>query len=154
MTRQQLIRDARYYALHLYVVLEMRRILKPVHNEEEALQRLCLHAREYYERTGGLPVHIVVQNGSTRRVVGVEDAPEELLRQVAHLLMDAIDNVWRQGEWRCRSVLSTLEHSCSHCVVANYSDAKVVAEWCEYCRATRLGVGSCCTYDFHVSVYL
>ncbi len=153
-SRQQLICDIRYYALHLYIALEMRSAVQPVRNEDEALQRLCLHAREYYERYGGLPVHIVVvdKNGN-RQVFDVEDAPVELLQQATHLVRDAADSVWRHGEWRCRSVLSTLEHSCDHCVVADYRDASVVAEWCTRCNITRYGVGKCCTYDFGVSVY-
>ena len=152
MTRQ-LIRELRYHALHLYTALEMRRVLRPARNEEDALRRMCLHAREYYERTGGLPVHIIVHNNGAKQVFDVEDAPTELLQRAIHLLRDVIGFVWYRDEWRCRSTLSTLEHSCDHCVVASYGDANVVAESCTYCRATQYSVGSCCVYDFVVSVH-
>ncbi len=40
MNRQQLIRDIRYYALHLYIALEIRSAVQPVRNNDEALRRL------------------------------------------------------------------------------------------------------------------
>jgi hypothetical protein len=141
---RQLIKRLEQLAADLYVALEINRIIRPAHNNEEALRRLCLYAREYYERTGGLPVYVVVYRNGAKQVYYVEDAPTELLHRAAYILRDAADDLWRRhGECRCQSVLSTLEYGCDHCVISHY----VVVKRCEYCRSSR-----CCTYDFGVSV--
>jgi hypothetical protein len=137
--REQLIKRLEQLVANLYVALEINRIIRPARNREEALQRLCLHAREYYERSGGLPVHIYTTSQA------VLETPVELLERAVSLLQSATDAAWR-GEYRCRPVLTTLEHSCDECILVRGRDYAVVARSCS--------LRSGCVYDFGVDVYL
>jgi hypothetical protein len=146
-SRGQLIKRLEQLATDLYVALEINRIVRPARSREEALRRLCLHAREYYERAGGLPVHIyTTSTDNNRQAVDLETAPVELLKRVISLLQFAGDMVWWGREYRCRPVLTTLEHSCDECVLLRDRDYAVVARSCS--------LRSGCVYDFGVDVYL
>jgi hypothetical protein len=133
---------------NLYVRLEMDRVVKPANSREEALQRLCLYAREYYERTGGLPVHIFIHHNGAVQVIDPEtDLVEpELLKRVLRLIEDAVEKVQRV-EYRCQSTLSTLEHSCERCTVLRGRDYEIITSSCSYRNTT-------CVYDFAVEVHL
>jgi hypothetical protein len=145
-SRQELIREVRRLALHLYVAMAMRSVINPPRNTDEAVKRLCLHAREYYEGKGGLPVYVVVRRDGAKQVFYVDETPAELLVGAQGMLRDAIDNVMFRDNWRCRTTLTTLEHSCSDCVVA--SNARVVAGVCTLRRGDKY-----CIYDFAVYIY-
>jgi hypothetical protein len=156
MATQKLAQQLRWLATDLYVSMEIHRIVRPARHRDETLRRLCLHAREYYERTGGLPVHIILYSRDSRQVLEPEETPEELLLRVASLLKYADDEVWRtRGEYHCQPTLSTLGHSCNSCTILRDRDYSVVASICESRRVTRYGVGETfCVYDFDVDVHL
>jgi hypothetical protein len=149
---QKLAQQLRWLATNLYVSMEMYKIVRPARHRDEALQRLCLHAREYYERTGGLPVRIILHGRDGRQVLEPEETPEELLLRAVSLLEYAAREVWRtRGEYRCQSTLSTLGHSCSSCAILH----GVVVTICKSRRVTRYGVSdTSCVYDFGVDIHL
>jgi hypothetical protein len=142
-------------AAELYVAMEMDRVVRPARGREEALGRLCLHAREYYERAGGLPVRIILHRGDETQVIDPETAPPELLERAARLLGRAVRRVaGRRAEYSCRTTLDTLEHACSRCTVLRGRDYAVVAVTCGSRSVTRLGAGGWCTSGFGVEVHL
>jgi hypothetical protein len=152
---KQLAQRLRQLAVDLYVAMELRRIVRPARHREEAIRRLCLHAREYYERFGGLPVHIIFYHNGNKQVMEPEETPAEFVERAIYLLEYATNEVWwRRGEWRCRPTLSTLEHACDECYILHDRDYSVVVTSCTYRRTTHYGVSETfCVYDFGVSVH-
>ena len=141
MTKEELIKKLWQLALDLYVKLEMDRIVFPARNVDEAVGRLCLYARELYERTGGLPVRIFILAGGDKQVIDPETAELELLMRAIYLLESTV-KLWRR-EYRCQTILTTVEHSCDRCFFNVGLETEVVAVSCSYRHRM-------CVYDFGV----
>jgi hypothetical protein len=153
----ELIKRLRQLALELYVRMEMDCIVNPARHENDALTRLCMYAKEHYERFNGLPVRIYIhRNGEVQIVDPVTDSTDpELLKRAVYLLESAVDYVWKH-EYRCNTTLSTLEFSCEKCLV--YSglnrEAEVYVSSCARRSVTRYGVGGWCVHDFAAEVHI